>query len=526
MKPLIAAADPGLLAALNDLVGVTQVLSGEAVGPYSHDVFSERERPLAVVIPTSVEILQAVVRLAATHRLTLTVRGGGASYTEGYLPAQLGSLMLDLRQLKRIHEVNEEDGYVTVETGVTWAALKAELDSRGLRTPFRGPFSGLVATVGGTVAQNGISVGSGRYGTAAQSVLSLDVVMEDGRLLRTGTAARGSAPFSRSYGPDFTGLFTGDCGAFGIKARVTLPLLPATPEHVGVSFAFDSFETLYRGMRTAARVGVDDTHFGLDAALLRGQLKRGRTLKDTLDIARNVFATSPSWVAGCAQLLRMGLAGERSMKAAPYLAHYIIEGADRHSVHAAVHRLRQALNGIGREIANTVPAVIRSEPFAKMFNVVGPQGERWVPVHGVLANSRVLAFQRALESFIAQRQVDMQRLGVWTGTMYETVGPGQFMHETGIYWPDELSDYHHQALSPKQLQRLPVHIQNLEARTWVVQFKKDLVALYDRFGATHFQLGKAYPYAELLDPTALDVARSINAALDPDNRLNPGALGL
>lgn len=326
MKPLIAAADPGLLAALNDLVGVTQVLSGEAVGPYSHDVFSERERPLAVVIPTSVEILQAVVRLAATHRLTLTVRGGGASYTEGYLPAQLGSLMLDLRQLKRIHEVNEEDGYVTVETGVTWAALKAELDSRGLRTPFRGPFSGLVATVGGTVAQNGISVGSGRYGTAAQSVLSLDVVMEDGRLLRTGTAARGSAPFSRSYGPDFTGLFTGDCGAFGIKARVTLPLLPATPEHVGVSFAFDSFETLYRGMRTAARVGVDDTHFGLDAALLRGQLKRGRTLKDTLDIARNVFATSPSWVAGCAQLLRMGLAGERSMKAAPYLAHYIIEG--------------------------------------------------------------------------------------------------------------------------------------------------------------------------------------------------------
>jgi glycolate oxidase len=524
-SPLTLRGD-ALLAALTDLVGSTQVLIGEAVNAFAHDIFSARERPLAVVIPRSVDELQAVVRLAAEYAVTLSVRGGGASYTEGYLPVRHDTVLVELRSLNRIVQINEEDGFVTVETGVTWAALKSELDTLGLRTPFRGPFSGLVATVGGTVAQNGISVGTGRYGTAAQSVLSLDVVLANGSLLRTGTAARGASPFSRSYGPDVTGLFTGDCGAFGIKARITLPLLPATSVHGGLSFAFDSFEALHLGMRAAARAGVDDTHFGLDAAMLRGQLKRGRSLGETLAIARGVLRTSPSLLTGFRQLMRMGLAGDRSLKAAPYLAHYIVEGASQHSVNAALYELRQAMSGMGREITNTVPAVIRSEPFAKMFNVIGPRGERWVPVHGVLPNSQVLAFKVALDVFFADREAQLQRLGIWTGTMFETIGPGQFMHEIGIYWPDALSDYHTHTLNARQLEKCAENPPNPEARAFVTQMKKDLIGLYDSFGATHFQLGKVYPYAPLLEAAALDTARAIQGALDPHRRLNPGALGL
>jgi len=82
----------------------------------------------------------------------MSVRGGGASYTDGYLPRDDGQVLLDLSQLNRIVEINEQDAYVTVEAGVTWEALKRALDERDLRTPFWGPFSGLLATVGGSVA--------------------------------------------------------------------------------------------------------------------------------------------------------------------------------------------------------------------------------------------------------------------------------------------------------------------------------------------------------------------------------------
>jgi len=507
-------------------VADADVIQGPAVTGYAHDIFRARERPQAVLVPRTVEALQQMTRIVAQAGLAINVRGGGASYTDGYLPSCTDSVLFDLRRLDRIVEINEEDAFVTVECGVTWDALKTVLDERGLRTPFRGPFSGLVATVGGTVAQHGISHGTGAHGGSAASVLSLDVVMADGELLSTGSAARGAAPVNRYFGPDLTGLFTGDCGVFGIKARITLPLLRAGTQHATASFAFHDFRALREGMLAAARAGVDDTHFALDASLIRGQLKRGRSLRDTLEIARDVWRTSPSWLAAGRQLLRMGLAGERALRQSAYMAHYIVEGADRYSVNAAMGRLREALAEHGREVANSIPTVIRSQPFAKMFNVVGPKGERWVPVHGVLPNSAVMAFHEALQELLQRHQGLMQEHGVWTGTLFENVGPGAFMYEVGIYWPDALGSYHDMTLSPALRQRLPAHEENLAARAWVTAFKTELVALYDAHGATHFQLGKVYPYAQLLSPAALGSVRAIKRALDPNERLNPEALGL
>ena len=70
-------------------------------------------------------------------------------------------------------EVDVPNAVVTVGPGVTWAALRTKLMEVGLRTPFWGPFSGLVATVGGSVSQNAISHGSGQYGPSAPSVLGM-----------------------------------------------------------------------------------------------------------------------------------------------------------------------------------------------------------------------------------------------------------------------------------------------------------------------------------------------------------------
>ncbi len=515
-----------ILVDLERLVGKAHLTTGAAVRPFATDVFRSLEMPVAMASPGSVEELQQVVRLATSAGLALVPRGGGASYTDGYLPTQTNSLLVDMRRLDRIVAINEDDAYVTVEAGVTWERLAIALDARGWRTPFRGPFSGAVATVGGTMAQNGISHGTGAWGVAASSALSLDVVLADGSLLRTGSAIAGASPFSRHFGPDLTGLFLGDCGAFGIKARITLPLLRAQPDFAAASFGFDNFAALHAGMHAAALERVDDTHFGLDASMVRGQLRRPRGFGAHLQIALRVWKATPGAIAPLVRLLRMAWAGERAMGASAYLAHYIVEGGDAREAAQRMARLRRAVLRHGREITNTIPTVIRSQPFDRMFHVLGPQGERWVPVHGLLPHSRVAAFRAQLRLLLDRHKPAMDAHGVWIGELFECVGPGGFVVELGLYWPDAPSDYHREAVGAAALAAQPGHPANPALGAWISDLREELVALYRSHGAVHFQLGKLYPYATALQGPGLALASAVKAALDPRRRMNPGALGL
>ncbi|MHB8287480.1 MAG: FAD-binding oxidoreductase, partial [Caulobacteraceae bacterium] len=279
------------------IVGVENLLLGEAVRPFATDVYRELEMPSAVVRPTSVAALQAVIAQAGALNLNVAVRGGGASYTDGYLARDAKTVLIDMGGLDKIVEINEVDNYVTVEAGCTWATLRTKLAERDLRTPFWGPFSGLVATVGGSVSQNSISHGSGAYGISAQSVQAMDVVLADGSIMRTGSSARGGKPFARHFGPDLSGLFTGDCGAFGVKARITLPLLRRRPSHRNVSFAFPTFEAMHEAMRLVALERLEDSHFAIDAALSQGQIARQDRAGGSLAMARQILRSSPSFTA-------------------------------------------------------------------------------------------------------------------------------------------------------------------------------------------------------------------------------------
>jgi hypothetical protein len=418
-------------------------------------------------------------------------RGGGASYTDGYLPTRARSIVVDLGRLDRVVEINEADAYVTVEGGVTWAALKAALDPLGLRTPFFGPFSGLNATVGGSMSQHSLSHGSGAHGISAQSALGLDVVIASGEIVRTGSAARGLAPFARYSGPDTAGLFLGDCGALGIKARITLPLLKHNPAHGCASFAFADFEGIAGAMRRMALEGLDDEHFALDAALAQGQIARQDDASSVIATARAVMAAAPSPVAGLVTLAKMGLAGTRSLREAAYTLHVIVEGTDSAVVRSKLKRLRE-ITAPGWPIPNTMPTVVRATPFAPMFNVLGPSGERWVPLHGVLPHSRVAGFHQALVAFYRERADDMRRLGVWSGGMFETVGSSGFLYEIALYWPGARNAHHNAVVPPDYLAGLPSYADDPEVDAFVETLKADLIALYGEHGAVHFQLGKRW----------------------------------
>ena len=147
---------------LAGMLGSERVLAGEADrGYYSCDIYGGNRRAALVIRPESAEALATAVGAATEAGYSVIGRGGGTSYTGGYVPDREQSVIVDTTDLDRIVEINREDMYVTVESGVTWEALHRALRDTDLRTPYWGPLSGAVATVGGALSQNSILWGSG-----------------------------------------------------------------------------------------------------------------------------------------------------------------------------------------------------------------------------------------------------------------------------------------------------------------------------------------------------------------------------
>ncbi len=490
----------------------------------AHDVYRGSAAPALVVRPTTVAGLQAAVRICAAAGVAMVPRGGGASYTDGYLHDAGGHVLFDIAGLDDI-DIDVDNALVTVGAGVSWARLRDALAAHGLRTPFWGPFSGLAATVGGSVSQNTLSHGSSAYGLSAESIVSMDVVLASGELLTTSPSKA-----TRHYGPDLTGLFTGDCGALGIKATIRLPLIAAREAFEAVTFAFDDFASFHQGVRHAQREKLDDSHFGLDLALSQGQIGRqagvGARLRIAAEIVRNAPATIGGKAGALRQLVRMAMAGDDAMRAGAYMCHFIIEGVDQAEASARAKRLRAVIAPYGRETANSVPSFVRALPFAPLTNILGPGGERWVPLHGVFRHSDVLPFHDALQAFYETRAAEMTRLGVWAGTMFSPVGSSGFLYEIALYWPDARTVYHPHMLTPEHLATQPDFPDNAEVRDYADRLKRDIVDLFQRHGAAHFQIGRTYPYRDRLDPQASMLVQAIKTALDPQGLMNPGVLGL
>lgn len=516
-----------LVARLIGAIGAEHVLTDPAEREFhAMDVYRARELPLAVVRPGSSADLQAIVRLAASAGVALVPRGGGASYTDGYLPTTPHSLLVDTSRLNRIVEINEQDMYVTVEPGVTWHDLWQALKAKNLRTPFWGPFSGLKATVGGGASQNSASLGSGNYGISADTIIGLEIVLANGEILRTGAhAAANAKPFYRWYGPDLTGLFCGDAGAFGIKASISLKLIRQPPFDGAISFGFDSFANMSAGMAAAARENVTADNFGLDPRLQQGQLSKTDT-KGAIIAAMAVAKSARNPFDAVGKLLRMGMAGKRFFAGHDYSAHYTVEGVSRAEVNGKLAVLRKAMSGHGEEIANTVPTVIRAMPFIPLYPILGPKGERWVPMHGIMPFSKMPDFHAKLDRLYTENAERMQRHKVTKGAMFMGVATHGFLYEPVFYWEDDRTAFHKRYLPSEYLAMLPEYSANPDGRALVKELRAEIQKIFASVGAIHMQAGKSYAYMEGRQPEAARALRELKKQLDPQGIMNPGALQL
>jgi D-lactate dehydrogenase (cytochrome) len=511
------------LAGLAAIVGSDNVLTDPAsLEYYATDVFRRHELPAAVVRPGSAVEVRSIVRHARENAVPIVMRGGGASYTDAYAHTRKGGVTLDFVRMKGI-EIEEANALVHVEPGVTWAELRDALRVRGLKTRFWGSYSGLHSTVAGGVSMNAISHGRG---TAADSVVSLSVVTGTGEVLSTGSALSGPAmPFSRHYGPDLAGLFTGDCGALGIKVRITLALERAGPAHAAASFDFASFEAMHEAFRLIAASGLAEENFGLDEALQQGQI--GETdFADKLDMAGKVMKNSGSLAKGARTVAKMALAGSKGIAAAKFAGHFIAEGFDDKDASHKIGEIKRIAREHGREIAPSVPEVVRAMPFAPLNNVVGPRGERWLPMHAQLPHSAARPFHEALQAYWSSRRAEMDVHGIYTGGMFMGIGTNVFIYEPALYWPDARHIYHERTVEPRHLASLPTYEAAPGAEALVKKIKREVVALMHEHGGVHYQIGQSYPYLEDHDPAHLAVVRALKRELDPDGIINPGALGL
>jgi hypothetical protein len=481
----------------------------------------------AVIRPGSTDELARAVGIATRAGLAVVPRGGGMSYTSGYAPATAVSVRVGMRRMYRVLEVNTEDMYVTVECGCTWKALWDALEPHGVRTPYWGPLSGAYATVGGAISQNSLFHGSGVHGTVAESVIGLTVVLADGTVLVTGSGAhRNSNPFWRFFGPDMTGVFTADTGAFGVKAVATLRLV-TNPKHTGyLSYKFDSLEAMLKAQTRIARLGIASECYGFDPYYNNGFEKQGITFEEGLSKVGQIVRKGG--LKGIMNAAKVAMGGKRILRDVRYSLHMTLDGltelvAAEHTDMAAEICAEEG----GVEMANSIPVVFRGAPFGGVRTILlGSDGEIWIPVHGFFPLSKAVAVAAATEAFLAERRELMEKWGIKTSYLTCFAGP-EFVIEPSFYWHDQLGDFRLSLIEPEFAEKWRDIPADEAKRKVALGLRDELRDLFDSLGGLHLQIGKYYPYTEIMENEPLQrVVRGVKQVLDPEGLINPGSLGL
>ena len=221
--------------------------------------------PDAVVFPESTEEVRDVVDICRRHRVPMIPYGVGTSL-EGHILAIRGGVCIDMSRMNQVLAVHEEDLDAVVQAGVTRKQLNEYIKHTGLFFPID---PGADATLGGMSATRASGTNAVRYGTMRENVLSLKVVLADGRIIQTARRAKKS-----SAGYDLTRLFVGSEGTLGIITEVTVKLHPVQAAMSAALCAFPAIEGAAKTVIQTLQMGVPIARSELLCATTMAALNR------------------------------------------------------------------------------------------------------------------------------------------------------------------------------------------------------------------------------------------------------------
>ena len=327
-------------AELTQLLDPTAVLwTEEELTPYESDGLTAfKATPLLVVLPSSIEQVQAIMRWANANQTPVVARGAGTGLSGGALPHEDGILM-GLAKFNQILELNAEHGFARVQPGVRNLAISDAARPHGLYYA-PDPSSQIACTIGGNVAENSGGVHCLKYGLTVHNVLECTVVTVDGDLLTIG------APGHDNAGYDLLALLNGSEGMLAVVVEVRVKLLPVPPVAKLVMATFDSVE--------AAGNAVGDV-------IAAGIIPAGLELMDKPAIAAAEAFARCGYPLDCAALLLCELDGiEEEVNAQVEGVSRVFKAANVASLHVAETELERLLLWKGRKSA--FPAVGRLAP--------------------------------------------------------------------------------------------------------------------------------------------------------------------
>lgn len=446
------------------------------------DDYSEADRvPAAlVVLPTTVEEVQAVVRVAREAHVSLTPRVAGTNVAGLAIPTP-GGVVVDLRRMNRIVAIHEHDMLAVIEPGVTQQQLNDHLDSNDIPLTFGFSLGPRRSSVLANCCLDGLHNRSLKYGAMGQSVGGFEAVLADGSLVRTGAWALSDLSFARSPLPDLTGLFVGWQGTTGIVTKVAFHLAPKHPLTERLFVLAYSIHGTYEAMRRLSRMEICEDIGGL------------------------------SWPTG---KMMLGVARPHPVPddGEPRFFLYVDLAAEFHEEMAyKKEALRRVLEGLRREGERMeepidVPTLVRINPAMDKFASFptdldfltdhGGGGLTWIGTYGPLSR-----FDEAAEAGV-RIMVDK---GVAPAIVSRSMKGGHFGVLRFVMTFDRSQ--------PQEVQR-------------VKQINRELLhAMTDR----GFIMYKTPPWAmrelqQRLDPGFLALMRRIKALLDPEGLFNPGKL--
>ncbi|BEV73248.1 MULTISPECIES: FAD-binding oxidoreductase [unclassified Paludibacterium] len=453
------------LTALSQLIGPSHVLQAPIdIEPFCLDLRQRYHgRPLAVALPGSRQEVAALVRLASQAGIALLPQGGNTSTCGAATPDDSGrTLVVGLRRLDRVIEVDAANNSMTLEAGVTLARAQQIAAEADRLFPLSLASEGS-CQIGGNLATNAGGLAVLRYGTMRDLALGLEVVLPDGRVLNQLSGLR-----KDTSGLDLKQLFIGSEGQLGLITAATLKVFPMPRA------------------RATAMVGVADA----------------QTAIDWLAALRDRFAdrlTTFEMMSGDCMALLQQYQGDKVPFIAPWTL--LIELSDSEGQQALEDQLVQWLSE--RDMLDGVIAQSETERLA-LWQLREDMSETQKR-RGPSIKHDIGLPSSAIPAFLTQCGEALQRAYPGCSIMaFGHAGDGNLHYNVSYTRPDNAELFADEENVNRIVYDTVYRLNGtLAAEHGIGQLKTHWLETYK-------------------DPLALSLMRSVKKLLDPENRMNPG----